>query len=115
MARIDSAHLGNAVLNLLDNALKYSAQTIDIELRTYNRDGMLCIAVKDQGKGIPVADQKKVFQKFFRVSNGDLHEVKGFGLGLSYVSQVVRLHGGRIRLESESGKGSTFTVELPTK
>jgi two-component system, OmpR family, phosphate regulon sensor histidine kinase PhoR len=115
MARIDSAHLGNAVLNLLDNALKYSAQTIDIELRTYNRDGMLCIAVKDQGKGIPVADQKKVFQKFFRVSNGDLHEVKGFGLGLSYVSQVVRLHGGRIRLDSEIGKGSTFTVELPTK
>jgi two-component system phosphate regulon sensor histidine kinase PhoR len=113
-ASIDAAHLSNAVQNLLDNALKYSLGQPDITLRTYNQGKKLCIAVTDRGIGISPAFQKKIFSRHFRVLHGDQHEVKGFGLGLSYARQVALLHGGDIKVESRLGEGSTFTVELPT-
>ncbi|MCB9272643.1 MAG: HAMP domain-containing histidine kinase [Lewinellaceae bacterium] len=113
IAFIDPVHLGNAVHNLLDNALKYSAPPVEIELHTYNKSGKLCIAVKDKGKGIGSEHKDRVFRKFYRVPDGDVHEVKGFGLGLSYVRQAVRMHQGEALLDSTPGKGSTFTIVLP--
>jgi two-component system, OmpR family, phosphate regulon sensor histidine kinase PhoR len=113
MSSIDATHLGNAVQNLLDNALKYSLDRTDITLSTYNQGKRLYIAVSDQGIGISPAFQKKIFSRFFRVPHGDQHEVKGFGLGLSYARQVALLHGGDIKVESQPGKGSIFVIELP--
>ena len=114
-AMIDPGHLSNAVHNLLDNALKFSGSPAEIELRTYNQKGNLCIAVKDNGRGISSEHRKKAFRKFYRVPNGNLHETRGFGLGLSYVRQVARMHNGQARVESSVGKGSTFTIVLPTQ
>lgn len=117
MAYIDPVHLSNALHNLLDNALKYSPEEKMVVVRTFNRKNNFCIAVADRGIGISAEDRKKVFEKFFRVSQGNGHETKGFGLGLSYVRQVARLHGGRVEVESPlagtGGKGSTFTLCMP--
>ena len=112
-ASADAAHLNNAVQNLLDNALKYSPGQPHITLRTYHHGRKLCIAVTDRGIGISPAFQKKIFSRHFRVLHGDQHEVKGFGLGLSYARQVALLHGGDIKVESQMGAGSTFVLELP--
>jgi two-component system, OmpR family, phosphate regulon sensor histidine kinase PhoR len=112
-ASADAAHLNNAVQNLLDNALKYSPGQPHITLRTYHHGSKLCIAVTDRGIGISPAFQKKIFSRHFRVLHGDQHEVKGFGLGLSYARQVALLHGGDIKVESQMGAGSTFVLELP--
>lgn len=109
----DPAHLGNALQNLLDNALKYSPGIKKIEVRTFNKNGNFCLSVRDYGMGVSPKARKKIFKKFYRAPYGNLHEVKGFGLGLSYVRQVLRLHGGRVEVESEMGKGSTFTLILP--
>ncbi len=114
-ASIDEAHFGNAIHNLLDNALKYSPGEIDIALRVHAKAGVLYVEVSDKGMGIPKAEQQRIFEKFQRISQGDLHTVKGFGLGLSYTREVVRLHHGKLSLSSEPGKGSTFTLEIPLK
>ncbi len=109
----DELHLTNMVYNLVDNAIKYSVDAPRIEVGTLCKEGHIILTVRDHGIGIAKENQKRVFEKFYRVSTGNVHNVKGFGIGLNYVSQVVRLHHGHIALESELGEGSTFTVSLP--
>ncbi len=110
----DELHLTNLVYNLVDNGIKYSTSAPHIIVSTAIENGHFILRVQDHGIGISKADQKHVFEKFYRVSTGDVHNVKGFGIGLNYVAQVVRLHHGHITLDSEPGKGSTFTISLPT-
>lgn len=109
----DELHLTNMIYNLVDNGIKYSTSTPHIIISTRRVDDQIVISVQDHGIGIAKADQKHVFDKFYRVSTGNVHNVKGFGIGLSYVAQVVKLHHGAIALESEPGQGTTFTVSLP--
>lgn len=111
----DKQHLTNVILNLLDNALKYSVEIPRIVIRTVNTNHSLSLSVSDNGIGIKKEFQKKIFSNFFRVPSGNIHNVKGFGLGLSYVKSVVRMHGWKIKLESEPGKGSIFTIEIPVE
>ena len=109
----DKTHLLNTLCNLIDNAIKYAVQKPEIAMQTSNNSQSLIIVISDKGIGIEKEYQKKVFDKFFRVPTGDVHDVKGFGLGLAYVKKIVELHGGSIELMSEKGKGTTFTITLP--
>lgn len=109
----DELHITNMVYNLVDNAIKYSTDAPRIVVSTMRDGDKVKISVQDHGIGIAKENQKRVFEKFYRVSTGNVHNVKGFGIGLNYVAQVVRLHHGHIALESELGSGSTFTVTLP--
>ncbi|MEM7655169.1 MAG: HAMP domain-containing sensor histidine kinase [Bacteroidota bacterium] len=109
----DEQHLINLINNLLDNANKYSSDQPNITLRTFNEADQLVIQVQDQGMGISKADQARIFERFYRVSTGNLHEVKGFGLGLSYAKAIAQAHGGDISVQSQLGQGSTFELRLP--
>ncbi|MEM6344836.1 MAG: HAMP domain-containing sensor histidine kinase [Bacteroidota bacterium] len=109
----DPEHLSNVIFNLLDNANKYSQDQPLIEVRTRKQGQSLVIEVKDQGVGINKQDQQQIFNRFFRVSTGNLHDVKGFGLGLSYVKEIIEAHNGEVSVSSQIGKGSTFRVKLP--
>ena len=109
----DRHHLSNIIFNVLDNALKYTNQQPEVIITTSNQGTMFFVQVKDNGIGISTEHQKKIFQKFYRVPTGNVHTVKGFGLGLSYVRQVMEAHGGSISLKSELDKGSTFTLKFP--
>ena len=109
----DKAYLVSVLGNLLDNAVKYSPGKPELTVRTEDRGADLLLEVSDKGMGIAGEHQQKVFDAFFRVSTGNVHDVKGFGLGLAYVKKIVELHGGTVGLRSEKGKGSTFTVTLP--
>lgn len=109
----DSAHLTNALCNLIDNAIKYSKEKPEIVVQTYNQDQNMIIEISDNGIGIDKRYHDKVFEKFFRVPTGDMHDVKGFGLGLAYIKKIIELHGGTIELESELNKGTTFIITLP--
>jgi len=109
----DRTHLTNALCNLVDNAIKYSGDKPVLSIDTADNGQQLVVTVTDKGIGIEKEYQKKVFDKFFRVPTGDVHDVKGFGLGLAYVKKIVELHGGSIEMESEKGKGTTFTITLP--
>jgi two-component system phosphate regulon sensor histidine kinase PhoR len=111
--KADRVHLTNIVFNLIDNAIKYSKETPEITVTTYNTAEGIMIQVKDNGIGISRENQRKIFDKFYRVPTGNLHNVKGFGLGLSYVLAVVLKHKGTISVNSEPGKGSTFNVHFP--
>lgn len=110
---IDRTHFCNIVNNLLDNANKYSPENPDIVITTKNMNGHLQIAVTDKGIGISKENQEDVFKKFHRLQTGDIHNVKGFGLGLFYVKTMVEEMGGAIELRSELSKGSTFTIKFP--
>ena len=112
-ASIDAEAISQAVGNLLDNAVKYSGGSKEIAVDLGRRDGWIVISVRDHGIGISRDEQKKVFERFHRVSTGLVHDVKGSGLGLSIVSHIVQAHGGRVTLESDPGKGSTFSISLP--
>lgn len=109
----DELHLTNLIYNLVDNGIKYTNGAPHIVISTATANGRFLLRVQDHGIGIAKGDQKHIFEKFYRVPTGDVHNVKGFGIGLNYVAEVVRLHHGHISLESEPGKGSTFTVSLP--
>jgi len=111
----DRVHLTNMLLNLLDNANKYTPAKPEIVISTHNDHRGVTLSVTDNGIGIRRSDQKKIFEKLFRVHTGDIHNVKGFGLGLSYVKAIVEQHGGDISLASELNRGSRFTVFLPYK
>ncbi|NLM92463.1 MAG: HAMP domain-containing histidine kinase [Bacteroidales bacterium] len=109
----DKVHLTNVFVNLLDNANKYSPASPHITVSTENSSSGIMVHIEDKGIGISRANQKKIFENLYRVSTGNIHDVKGFGLGLSYVKAVVEKHGGHISLESELKKGSRFTIFLP--
>lgn len=109
----DRLHLQSVVFNLLDNALKYSKENPSIRVQLTGREREVELKVSDNGIGIPAGYLDKVFEKFFRVPTGDTHNAKGHGLGLSYVAQVVKQHGGTISLDSHEGIGSTFTIIIP--
>ncbi len=110
----DRLHLTNALSNILVNALKYSAnEPPRVRIKSFRTGSSLVIEISDNGIGIPLKYQKFIFDKYYRVPTGDVHNTKGFGIGLSYVKSVVNAHNGRISLSSEPGKGSTFTLLLP--
>lgn len=111
----DPVHFGNVVHNLLDNAIKYSPRAAQIEVRTENKGHHLRISFSDNGIGIPKKALPFIFDKFYRVHTGNVHDVKGYGLGLYYVRQLIEAHGGKIEVESEEGAGSTFFITLPLK
>src|SRR5574344_60846 len=112
---VDEMHFQNVVFNLLDNAVKYRKpdQPLNVYIRTWNEGKKVCLSIKDNGVGIKKDNLKKVFDKFFRVHTGNVHDVKGFGLGLSYVKKMVDLHEGEIHVDSEFGEGTVFTIKLP--
>lgn len=112
---VDEMHFQNVIFNLMDNAVKYRKmdKPLDIYLRTWNDDEHLYLSIRDTGLGIKKENLKKIFDKFYRVHTGNVHDAKGFGLGLAYVHKVVDLHDGEIKVESEYGKGATFTIKLP--
>ena len=112
---VDADAIGQALHNLLDNAVKYSGQAREITVRLGQEGEDLVVAVQDHGIGVPKDEQRKIFDRFHRVSTGLVHEVKGSGLGLSIVAHIVRVHGGRITVESEPGRGSTFSIRLPLR
>ncbi len=110
--KADEVHLTNIILNLLDNANKYSPENPDISVKTENTKNGIKISIADKGKGMSKEQQSKVFEKFYRVPTGNVHNVKGFGLGLSYVKMMTQAQHGTIHLKSEQGKGSVFSVEF---
>ena len=112
---VDEMHFQNVIFNLLDNAVKYLKQDmpLDIYMKTWNDDLHLYLSIRDTGMGIKKENLKKIFEKFYRVHTGNLHDAKGFGLGLAYVKKIIDLHKGTIHVESEFGKGTKFTITLP--
>ena len=115
-AMVDEVHFTNVIYNLLDNAFKYRSQDAPMmHIWTRNVKGGLVVSVKDNGLGISAENQKHIFDKFYRVSTGDRHDVKGFGLGLAYVKKVIDDHGGKISVESELNVGTRFEIFLPLK
>jgi two-component system phosphate regulon sensor histidine kinase PhoR len=111
----DEVHLSNLVNNLIDNAVKYSKDNVPLEVRvsTSNNSRSFFLKVEDNGIGMSKETVKRVFERFYRAHTGNLHNVKGFGLGLSYVKTMTQAHGGDVKVESTLGKGSTFTLEFP--
>lgn len=110
---LDEMHMLNVFTNLIDNALKYCTRNPEVSIETKNTTDHITIEVRDNGIGMTNAQIKKIFEKFYRVPTGDVHDVKGFGLGLSYVQSIVELHGGKVDVQSIAGDGSTFIITLP--
>lgn len=109
----DKYHVDNAINSLLENARKYSEDSVKIKMSSVTKKNRIRISISDQGIGISREGQKKIFDKYFRVPNGDRHDVKGYGLGLHYVKRIVNLHKGKIEVESALGTGSIFTLSIP--
>ncbi len=112
---VDEVHFQNAITNLMDNAVKYKKpdEPLDIFIKTWNTNDRLYFSIRDTGLGIKKDNLKKIFDKFYRVHTGNRHDAKGFGLGLAYVKKIIDLHGGEIKVDSEYGKGTKFTISLP--
>ncbi len=115
LVKADRLHLTNILHNLVDNAVKYSKDIPDIHIRLRYEGNNLLLSVQDNGIGIPKEHQKRVFDKFYRVPTGNVHNVKGFGLGLFYVKTMCQEHRWKLELHSEPGKGATFTIRMPQK
>jgi signal transduction histidine kinase len=113
LVRAEPTALTHCLLNLLDNAIKYSRQRREVRVFAESRPGYVAVSVADRGIGIAPADQKRIFEKFVRVEMGLVHDVKGAGLGLSLVDQIMRAHNGRVEVSSVEGEGSTFTLVIP--
>lgn len=116
IAEVDEQHLGNTLSNLLDNAIKYAgAKKPDLSVEISKKAKQLCIQVRDNGIGMDKEELKNIFTKFYRVPTGNIHNVKGFGIGLSYVDQIVKMHNGTIQVSSKKNKGTVFEIILPLK
>ena len=110
----NETHLINVIVNILDNAIKYNDNIPEIFIKTFNIGSRILIEIKDNGIGMNKVVQSKIFEKFYRKQTGDLHDVKGHGLGLAYVKKIIAYHNGNITVESAIGKGSKFTIQLNT-
>ena len=115
LVEADKIHLTNVVFNLVDNALKYTDKIPVIKVGTRNEANGIVVFVEDNGIGISKENQKKIFDKLYRVPTGNIHNVKGFGLGLSYVKAIVDKHNGWIKVKSEPNTGSRFEILIPHK
>jgi two-component system phosphate regulon sensor histidine kinase PhoR len=111
----DQVHITNVIFNLIDNAVKYSKDKLEVSVSSINDKRGVLLTFSDKGIGIRKEELKLIFDKFYRVSTGNVHDVKGFGLGLYYVKLVVDAHGGTIHVKSQPGEGTTFTLWLPRK
>ena len=111
----DAFHISHIINNLLDNAIKYSKENPIVQIDCWDQNGSIFISISDNGVGMSKDALKKIFDKFYRVPTGNVHDVKGFGLGLSYVKTMLEAHNGEITVSSEPGKGSTFTLKLPKR
>jgi two-component system phosphate regulon sensor histidine kinase PhoR len=109
----DEVHMRNLISNLVDNAVKYSKEKLLLRISSYNNAKNLIVKFEDNGIGMTKETVRRIFEKFYRAHTGNLHNVKGFGLGLSYVKTIVDAHDGRIKVDSSPGKGSLFTIEIP--
>ena len=109
----DEIHITNTIHNLIDNAIKYSSEKPEVKIETHNHKGSIEISVKDNGIGIPQENQKHIFDKFYRTPTGNIHDIKGFGLGLNYVKTIVEAYAGTVKLISKENEGSTFVIKLP--
>ncbi|MBC7904745.1 MAG: HAMP domain-containing histidine kinase [Gemmatimonadaceae bacterium] len=113
IVEVDEVHFANLLSNLVDNAIKYSGENLVIKVSTLSSAKYITIRIDDNGIGMGKETQKRIFEKFYRAHTGNLHNVKGFGLGLSYVKTMVDAHGGKIRVDSTLGKGTSFIIDMP--
>ena len=111
----DEVHFTNLITNLIDNALKYSKDHVQIKITTHSSNKNLVIRMEDNGIGMTKETQRRIFEKFYRAHTGNIHNVKGFGLGLSYVKSVVDAHHAKIKVDSIVGRGTTFTMDFPLR
>jgi signal transduction histidine kinase len=111
----DPTHINSIISNLIDNAIKYASQQVIIEIKAYENESFSIFSIQDNGIGIDASNIEHIFDKFYRVPNGNLHNVKGYGLGLFYVKQIIEKHGGKISVKSKPNKGSTFTIQIPKR
>ena len=109
----DDFHVINIIANLIDNAIKYNERTPEITITTRNVNRSVAVVVKDNGIGIPKEFQGKIFETFYRVASGNVQNVRGFGIGLSYAKKIIEAHNGKISVASDDGKGSQFEIILP--